>query len=71
MFLGKGVPKIRSKFTGEHTWQIFLVLLKISQFHRKTPVLKSLFNKVAGFQALETFRPATLLNRDFNTGDFL
>ena len=29
-------------------------------------MLKSLFNKVAGFQALETFRPATLLNRDFN-----
>ena len=23
------------------------------------------------FQALETFRPATLLNRDFSTGDFL
>ena len=39
--------------------------LKISQFHRKTPVLESFFNKAAGLQA------CTLLKRDFNTDIFL
>ena len=34
-------------------------------FHKKTPVLESLFNKVAGL------RPATLLKGDLNTRVFL
>ena len=38
---------------------------KIHNFHRKTPVLESLFSKVAGL------RPANLLKRDSNTGSFL
>ena len=36
--------------------------------HRKTPVLESLFNKVAD---LETWRPATLSKRDSTTSVFL
>ena len=37
---------------------------KCRKFHRKTPVLKSLFNKVVGL------RPVTLLKRDSNAGVF-
>ena len=36
-----------------------------SKFHRKTPGLESLFNKVALIK-LQALRPATLLKRDFN-----
>ena len=39
--------------------------LKFRKFHRKTFVLESLFNKVAGL------RPATLLKRDSKTSVFL
>ena len=41
------------------------VLKRFAKFHRKTPVLESLFSKVAGPQ------PATLLKRDSNTGVYL
>ena len=43
------------------------VLKIFCNIHRKTPVLESLFNKVAGL----TSCPATLLKRDFNKGVFL
>ena len=48
-------------------WRTFLKMLpeKISQYSRKTLVLESLFNKVAGIQG------STLLKRDSNTGVFL
>ena len=38
---------------------------KLDKFHRKIPVMESLFNKVA------CLRPVTLLKRDSNTGVFL
>ena len=41
------------------------VFLMISQFHRKTPVLESLFDKVADL------KPWTLLKRDSKTGVLL
>ena len=41
------------------------MFLEISKVHRKTPMLESLFNKVAGL------RPVTLLKRDSNIGVFL
>ena len=40
-------------------------LKKIHDIHRKTPVLESLFNKVA------VKRPATFLKRDLDTGAFV
>ena len=49
-------------FTGKHLrWSLFLIKLqKFRNIHMKTPVLESLFNKVA-----------TLLKRASNTGVFL
>ena len=44
--------------------------LKFRNIHRKTPVLESFLNKVAGLEAYP-FRLATLLKRDSNTGIFL
>ena len=58
---------------------------KFNKLNRKTPVLESLFNKVAGltnfsgkhlcwslfFIKSQIFRPATLVKRDSNTGVFL
>ena len=41
---------------------------KFRNIHRKTPVLESLFNKVAKLKAC---RLATYLKRDYNTGAFL
>ena len=58
-------------------------LQKFSKFHKKTPVLEFLLNKVAGLYLcwilflikLQAFRPlgrpVTLLKRDSNTGTFL
>ena len=47
--------------------QTFAAVLqnRFRKFHRKTPVLESLFNKVAGLS------PATVLKRDPNTSAFL
>ena len=43
----------------------FRIRKHFCNFHKKTSVLKSLLNKVAGH------RPANLLKRDFNTDVFL
>ena len=43
---------------------------KFRNIHRKTPVLESLFNEVAGPE-MHAERPAILLKRDSNTGVFL
>ena len=45
-------------------------VLKFCNILGKTPVLESLFNKIAGLQAT-IFRPAALLKRHPNTGVFL
>ena len=37
----------------------------------KTPVLESLFNKVAGLQSYNFIKAATLLKRDSSIGVFL
>ena len=42
-----------------------IAVLKVLNIHMKTPMLKSLFNKVQGW------RSATLLKRDSNIGVFL
>ena len=42
---------------------------KFRNIHRKTSVLASLFNKVAGLRPTTLFQPCT--KRDFNTGVFL
>ena len=44
-------------------------VLKFCNILRKTPVLESIFNKIADLQAC-IFRSATLLKRDCNTGFF-
>ena len=41
------------------------VVLKITQYSQKKPVLEPLFNKVAGLQ------PCNLTKKDSNTGAFL
>ena len=46
---------------------LVLFILKSSKFHRKTPVLKSLFNKVAGIKPGTSL---TFLKKDSNTGVF-
>ena len=57
----RGIAEISS------TRLLLLFILKSSKFHRKTPVLKSLFNKVAGMKPGTSL---TFLKRDSNTGVF-
>ena len=47
---------------------VMLAHQKFHKFHRKSPLLESVCNKVAGHLAI---KPATLLKRDFNTGVIL
>ena len=61
VFHKKAALKNVAIFTGKHLrWSLFLKLQKFRNIHMKTPVLVSLFNKVA-----------TLLKRDSNTVVFL
>ena len=61
VFHKKAALKNVAIFTGKHLrWSLFLKLQKFRNIHMKTPVLESLFNKVA-----------TLLKRDSNTVVFL
>ena len=54
--------------TSHQRCSIKKLFLKSMQYLQETPVLESLFNKVAGVQVI---RPSTLLKRDSNTGIFL
>ena len=45
--------------------EVFCKEIYSFNIHRRTPVLESLFNNVG------VLRPAILLKRDYNTGDFL
>ena len=54
---------LRSKRLGEVCENVFLKFLKI---HRETPVLDSLFNKVAGHKSLQPYQ-----KKDSNTGFLL
>ena len=61
VFHKKAALKNVAIFRGKHLrWSLFLKLQKFRNIHMKTPVLESLFNKVA-----------TLLKRDSNTVVFL
>ena len=55
-------------FTGNTCGRVLNIFLKFYKFHKKTPVLESLFNKISLFSQV---RPATLLKRDSNRGVFL
>ena len=60
---------LRKKFSQENTCvRVLNIFLKFYKFHKKTPVLESLFNKISLFSQV---RPATLLKRDSNRGVFL
>ena len=63
VFLGKGVLKICSKFTGEHSAEVLCNFIEISlviEISQNSALVKE-----------TSLRPATLLKRDSGTGVFL